>query len=55
MGLLPVNDGGPGGIHCLLISQRSSLMMMGGHQLHQSTVGTCVTPGKDVSRTHVRK
>ena len=53
-GLLLLNDGGPGRTDCLLASQRSNMMMMGGHQLYQSTVGACITPGKDISETHVK-
>jgi len=53
-GLLPVHDGGPGRTNCLLASQRSSMMKMGGRQLYQSTAGTCITPGNDIRGTHVK-
>ena len=53
--LLHVNDGGPGRTDCLLASQQSSMMTMGGPRLYQSTVETCITPGKDISGTHVKR
>ena len=54
MELLPFNDGVPGSIDCLLGSLRSSMTMMGSHQLYQLSIGTCITAGKDFSETHVK-
>jgi hypothetical protein len=54
MGLLCANDGGPGRTSCPLASQQSSMMTMGGHQLCQSTVGTCTTPGKASAGRYVK-